>query len=84
MHIASFLNPGTLSIICVLGGPILVAILYILSKSLENTVRHWREVSLKCRMIDAGMSAAEIEQVVTAGQRGQTPKTAKPVGKYAA
>ena len=72
-----FLDPGQLAVICVLGGPFLVAALAIVSKSVERAFRHSRDVSLKMRLADAGMSADEIERVVRAqaGDRAASGKS---------
>lgn len=86
MTISRLLDPGTLSIILALGAPFVLAAIYIVSKTFENTIRHSREVSLKTRMVDAGMSADEIERVVNAGRskHKSTLAPSKATGKFAA
>ena len=46
------------------GGPILVAIVYIIFRSAERIVRHGRDHQLRLRMIERGFSAVEIQMVL--------------------
>jgi hypothetical protein len=43
------------------------AIVGILARTFATVVCHWRDVSLKMRMVDAGFSPADIEQVIRTG-----------------
>jgi hypothetical protein len=52
----------------ILGGPMIVLIVHILAKSLVQMVCHWRDVDLKVRLLERGMTPAEIEQVICAGK----------------
>ena len=50
-----------------------VVAIQIIAKTLAQVVSHWRDVSLKMRMIDAGFSPYDIEQVLNAGRSGKIP-----------
>ena len=59
----------------IFGGFFLLLAFNTFAKSCERIACHWREVSLKIRMVDEGFRPHEIEQVVTAGRRGpERPK----------
>lgn len=45
-----------------------VVIFRFLTTMATRVICHWRDVSLKIRMIESGMSGDEIEQVVLAGR----------------
>jgi hypothetical protein len=57
-----------------------IVALKILAESLTKIVCHWRDVSLKMRMLDAGFSASEIERLTGAAGAPAT-ESSKPVGK---
>lgn len=52
------------------GMPLAAFIVFITFHSLVRICCHWRDVSLKIRLAERGMSAVEIEQVVLAGRGG--------------
>ena len=58
-------------------GLFLVWIVYILSKSVTRIFTHHADAALKTRMIDAGMSADDIERIVNAGRGGKGKKVAE-------
>ncbi len=64
---------------CVLGGPILVAIVFIVFRTLWSLVRLIGDNNLKKKMLTMGFSAADIERVLRAeSAAGTSPKPAKP------
>jgi hypothetical protein len=62
----------------ILGGPMIVFIVHIMAKSLVQIVCHWKDVDLKVRLVERGMTPAEIEQVICAG-RNQVGSKKPPV-----
>ena len=52
----------------VFGTPMLIIVASIFIKGLVRVVCHSRDVSLKIRLAERGMSAPEIEQIVRAGR----------------
>jgi hypothetical protein len=52
----------------ILGGPMIVFIVHILAKSMVQMVCHWKDVDLKIRLVERGMTPAEIERVLDAGR----------------
>jgi hypothetical protein len=60
-----------------------VAIVAILAKTFAQVVCHWRDVSLKIHMVDAGYTASEIERVMSArrGEINGTELDVPPVRK---
>ncbi len=44
-------------------------------------VCHWRDVSLKLRMVDAGLGSDEIERVVLVGRFEEPKKSKRKTGK---
>lgn len=85
----SMLTVGALAVFCVLGGPFILVAIYILSTAIERGMRHSRDVSLKLRLLETGMTAAEIERVVNAGRgtgaevaaKGKPKPPADPLAK---
>ncbi len=63
----------------IFGGPLIVWIVSILSKSLVRIVCHWRDVDLKIRLVERGLTPAEIEQVINAGREPDTGNDKPPV-----
>jgi hypothetical protein len=61
---------GILALLLIFGGGFLVAIVAIVANAISSWKRTEREVDLKHRMLDAGMSAADIERVLNAGRPG--------------
>ena len=57
----------------VFGFPLLGVLGSVLLRSLARVACHWRDVQLKIRLAEQGMSAFEIQQVVQAGRGNQTP-----------
>ena len=55
-----------------------VAVVAILSKAFTDIACHWRDVSLKTRMVEAGYSAAEIERVVSTRPGGGSRESEMP------
>lgn len=60
-----------------------VSVCHIVSRAVTRGVRHWREVTLKIRLLEAHMSADEIVRIVNAGRgkpdsREASPKREKP------
>ena len=74
------LDAGNLAILLLFGGPCVVAIIGIIAYAIKLMFCHSRDVSLKMRMVDSGMSAAEIERVINAG-RGGVPQVKTPGAK---
>ena len=60
------MNPGILIPIVLFGCVFGVAVVAILAKTLAQVVCHWRDATLKIRMVDAGYTATEIERVMSA------------------
>ena len=54
-----------LALFCGLFG---VIALQILAKAVTRVICHWRDVSLKMQMIEAGFGPSEIEQVMNSGR----------------
>lgn len=52
----------------VFGCPLLGVLGSVFLRALARVVCHWRDVQLKIRLADQGMSAHEIQQVVQAGR----------------
>ena len=52
----------------VFGCPMLVIISSIVMKGIVRILCHWRDVSLKIRLAERGMTALEIESIVSAGR----------------
>lgn len=75
-------DPGKLTILLIFGAPFVVGALWIVVHAVTTVINNWRDVGLKSRMIDLGMSAEEIERVINAG-RGEAAPSApqKPVKK---
>ena len=63
----------------ILGGPMIVFIVHILAKSLVQIVCHWKDVDLKVRLVERGMTPAEIEQVISAGRLQKVDGKKPPV-----
>ena len=84
-------DPGRLAILLIFGAPFAVGALWIVVHAVTTVVNNWREVGLKTRMIDLGMSADEIERVMNAGRaqgnsgaaKTQPPQAAGRFGKFA-
>ena len=62
-----------------------VFVVKILANTVSRTICHWCDVSLKMRLVEAGMAPKEIEQVLLAGKKRkgwrQACKAAKAVEK---
>jgi hypothetical protein len=52
-------------------------IIRVLARSVTRIFCHWHDVQLKIRLVDAGVSAKEIEQIVSAGNPSTCRKKAK-------
>ncbi len=63
----------------ILGGPMIVFIVHILAKSMVQMVCHWKDVDLKIRLVERGMTPAEIEQVLDAGRYEKVDGKKPPV-----
>ena len=61
---------GIVAIVCVFGLPVVLGVFHILSSTWLNAVNHARDTELKHRLLEAGMSANEIAQVMDAGRHG--------------
>ncbi|MDP1564581.1 MAG: hypothetical protein Q8M16_24635 [Pirellulaceae bacterium] len=61
---------------CMLGGPILIAIVYIVFQTLWNMVRMMGDNSLKKKMLTLGFSVTDIERVLRA--ENVAVKSSKP------
>ena len=66
----------------ILGGPMIVFIVHILAKSLVQMVCHWKDVDLKVRLVERGMTPAEIEQVINAGRHLKADGKKPPVDPH--
>ena len=65
----------------VFGCPLLGVLGSVLLRSLTRVACHWRDVQLKIRLAEQGMSAYEIQQVVQAGRGNQVSVSpAEPQG----
>ena len=62
-----FSNPATLAIVMVFGIPIAIPTVAIIAHYWHKIVKTRSDNDLKQSMIDRGMSAQEIEQVINAG-----------------
>lgn len=59
---------GLAAVICLFGGPLIAGIVWIICQTWARIATHQGEVELKHRLLDAGMTASEIERVVNAGR----------------
>ena len=64
--------------------PMAIALVYVVLNAVSKTICHWRDVSLKIRLAEQGLSSDEIERIVIAG-RGTSMRACKTMrsGKYA-
>jgi hypothetical protein len=58
---------GFATIICMFGGPVLVGVVWVIARAWSRVSMYEREIELKHRLLDAGMTAGEIERVMNAG-----------------
>ena len=68
---------GMVAVVCIFGGWIIVAIARSISKAWSDIRTREGELELKHRLLDAGMSADEIERVVNAGGESKAKSGAK-------
>lgn len=55
-----------------IGGSFLIALVAVLSNAVSKVFMHWRDVSLKIRLVESGMNAEEIERIVHASSSRRT------------
>ncbi len=66
------MNAGILIPIVLFGCVFGVAVVAILAKTFAEVACHWRDSTLKMRMVDAGYTAMEIERVLKARREDGT------------
>lgn len=62
------------SVACLFGGPVVVGVVWIVARFGSRTIIHARDLELKHRLLDAGMTADEIERVIDAGRTSKAEK----------
>jgi hypothetical protein len=68
-----------LTLLIVFAVPTIAIVTKIVCKSLVRVVCHWRDVSLKMRLVERGMDPLDIEQIVNAGRWENNSRAAKPI-----
>lgn len=62
---------GLVAVILLFGGPLIAAIAYFVCQAWVKVANHEKDVELKHRMLEAGMSVDEIERIMAAGRDAQ-------------
>ena len=69
---------GLVAVLCLFGGPMLVAIAWIVANAWCKASTHASDTELKHRLLDAGMTADEIERVINAGRAAAESEPGHP------
>ena len=75
---------GLTAIILIFGGPLIGGVVYMICQSWVRVTNHEKDVELKHRLLDAGMTAAEIVEVMNAGSENGRDTECGPVKRSSA
>ena len=62
------------TVACLFGGPVVVGALWVGAHFWSRAMMHARDLELKHRLLDAGMTADEIERLINAGRNSEAEK----------
>ena len=66
---------GFTAVLCIFGGPLIAGLVWTICHYWAQVAIRQSELELKHRLLDAGMTAGEIERVVNAGRAAEASET---------
>jgi hypothetical protein len=69
---------GLAAVVLLFGGPLIAGIVWIICHTWAQVATHQGELELKHRLLDAGMTASEIERVVNSGRVSEASGAGTP------